>query len=100
MKEGFAGGGADFAAAEEAGEGLRRERLADDARVVVGLGEHVRAAAVAGEEQRPARLRAAGAPPSACRRSASAEAPAGAKKGRDWRARTPSAAPEPRSGSP
>ena len=36
------------------------ERLGDDARVVVGLGKHVRPAAVAGEEQRPGRPRAAG----------------------------------------
>src|SRR5712692_5682072 len=59
VQEGLAADGTDLAAAEEAGEGLRPECLGDDARVVVGLGEHVRAAAVAGEEQCPGRPPAA-----------------------------------------
>src|SRR6476469_9108306 len=48
--------GPDLAGAEHAGERDRAELVGDGAGVVVGLGVHVRAAAVAGEEQR--RLRA------------------------------------------
>jgi hypothetical protein len=53
VQEGFAADGADLAAAKKAGEGLRAQRRSGEARVMVGLGEHVCAAAVAGEEQRP-----------------------------------------------
>src|ERR671918_69178 len=59
LQEGRAADRADLAAAEETGECRGPERCGGDARVVVGRGEHVRAAAVAGEEQRSDRPAAA-----------------------------------------
>jgi CheY-like chemotaxis protein len=70
VQEGLAADRPELAAAEEAGQGLRPERFADDQRVVVRRRKHVRAAAVAGEEQRSgwarARERAAQCPPEIC----------------------------------
>jgi hypothetical protein len=57
VQEGAATYGPDLSAAEEAGHRPPAERLADHACVVVRRREHLRAAAVAGEKQRPSRAR-------------------------------------------
>src|ERR687897_1113338 len=73
VQEGLAADRADLATAEEAGERRGRERLGDGTGVVIGCGEHVSPAAVAGEEQRPGRPPAPERAAECLPRSASAE---------------------------